>query len=75
MVDMLQEVLRSGTGAGVWSYGLTLSCRGKDWHLARRLVRWFFIRPAYASSGWATTTIVTSILRGRNRLSRFGLNS
>jgi penicillin-binding protein 1B len=29
MVDMLQEVLRSGTGAGVWSYGLRFPAAGK----------------------------------------------
>jgi penicillin-binding protein 1B len=29
MVTMLQDVLRSGTGAGVWSYGLTQPAAGK----------------------------------------------
>ena len=39
MVNMLQEVLRSGTGAGVRVTRLQAARRRQDRHLARRLVR------------------------------------
>ena len=51
MVSMMQEVLRSGTGAGVRAHGFTLPAAGKDGNLARWMVRRLYQRVALRGVG------------------------
>ena len=52
MVTMLEEVLRSGTGAGVQARGFTLPAAGENRNVARRLVRRLHFATPLCSLGW-----------------------
>ena len=68
MTNMMEEVLRSGTAAGVRArYNLNLPAAGQDRHFARRLVRRATRPNCCAWSGWASTTIASWTSKARIR--------
>ena len=74
MVNMLEEVVRSGTGVGIRGKGFNAPAAGKT-DTSRDGWLWVLLLTCRVSFGWGSTTIASSASKAQNRLCRSGPNS